>query len=380
MTIEGNWIAGAHADDYPNLKYKVVRCPPARPGPRARCVHQLLGHRRPTARTSGRRRSLVEYLTSADQQLAFAKAFGVMPSRPVGQGPYLEQFPDFAAVRRRRRLRPGPGAARRRRPTCSTTSTPSSQSLANADPKAILDSVQTQPRPRRSAAESPGHRRIETPPGLGGGAPRRLSHREPAARQRGSSRRQGAIRPAGCSSRPRHAHPAGVLPAAADPACALWVSASPTGPARQPAPRRRELRRHAELRHAAHRATAWPGRTWARSLRNNLYYVLLVVPLQTVLALFAGASLVNQRRLRGQELLPHRVLLPFGDQLGGHHHRLPVPVHRRPARSTRCSPGSASTGRTGSPTPAACSTCCSARSASTTPTTGRAGRPRASSA
>ena len=37
---------------------------------------------------------------------------------------------------------------------------------------------------------------------------------------------------------------------------------------------------------------------FATSIRNNFYYVLLVVPIQTVLAL-ALAILLNQRRLRG---------------------------------------------------------------------------------
>ena len=31
MTIEGNWIEGALKSDYPNVKYAVYSCPPARP-------------------------------------------------------------------------------------------------------------------------------------------------------------------------------------------------------------------------------------------------------------------------------------------------------------------------------------------------------------
>ena len=67
------------------------------------------------------------------------------------------------------------------------------------------------------------------------------------------------------------------------------------------------------------------------SLRNNFYYVVLVVPLQTILALFL-ASVLNVRRLRGQELLPDGVLLPVGDQHGGHRHPVPVPVRRHRGR------------------------------------------------
>ena len=37
---------------------------------------------------------LVNYLTSAEQQLAFSEAFGVMPSRESASGDYESAFPD----------------------------------------------------------------------------------------------------------------------------------------------------------------------------------------------------------------------------------------------------------------------------------------------
>jgi len=40
---------------------------------------------------------LIEFLTSDDQQLAFADAFGVIPSTEAGAAAYAEQFPNNAA-------------------------------------------------------------------------------------------------------------------------------------------------------------------------------------------------------------------------------------------------------------------------------------------
>ena len=40
---------------------------------------------------------LIEFLTSDEQQLAFAEAFGVIPSTESGAAAYAEQFPDNSA-------------------------------------------------------------------------------------------------------------------------------------------------------------------------------------------------------------------------------------------------------------------------------------------
>lgn len=96
MTIEGNWLKGAMAADYPNLPYKVLPLPagPAGPGTlvfsncwgiAAKSKHQAAGV------------ALVKHLTSVNQQLEFAKAFGVMPSRTSALGAYAEKYPDSKA-------------------------------------------------------------------------------------------------------------------------------------------------------------------------------------------------------------------------------------------------------------------------------------------
>lgn len=75
-------------------------------------------------------------------------------------------------------------------------------------------------------------------------------------------------------------------------------------------------------------------RDFGTSLRNNLFYVLLVVPLQPMVAL-GLAMLVTRRAMRGAGLLPHRVLLPVGHQLGGDHGAVAVPVQHQRRRQHR---------------------------------------------
>ncbi|MFE4362241.1 extracellular solute-binding protein [Kitasatospora xanthocidica] len=96
MTIEGNWLKGAMAKDFPNVPYKVLPLPagPAGPGTlafsncwgiAAKSTHQAAGV------------DLVKHLTSADQQLEFSKAFGVMPSRTSALATYAQQYPESKA-------------------------------------------------------------------------------------------------------------------------------------------------------------------------------------------------------------------------------------------------------------------------------------------
>ncbi|MBD0694588.1 extracellular solute-binding protein [Streptomyces sp. CBMA123] len=96
MTIEGNWLKGAMAKDYPDVRYQVLPLPagPAGPGTlafsncwgiAAKSRHQAAGV------------DLVKHLTSGAQQLEFAKAFGVMPSRTSALATYAQQYPESKA-------------------------------------------------------------------------------------------------------------------------------------------------------------------------------------------------------------------------------------------------------------------------------------------
>ncbi len=78
---------------------------------------------------------------------------------------------------------------------------------------------------------------------------------------------------------------------------------------------------------------------FATSLRNNFYYVLMVVPIQTVLALGPRPA-AQPAPPQGALVLPDGLLLPVGHELGRDRQRLPLPLrrrwqHQRPARPRR---------------------------------------------
>ncbi|MDN5857498.1 MAG: ABC transporter substrate-binding protein, partial [Pseudonocardia sp.] len=79
MTVEGNWIVGALTKEYPGIDYQVVELPA---GPGGKGTMQFNGGWGIAADSKNKdgARQLVEYLTRPEQQMAFAEAFGVMPS------------------------------------------------------------------------------------------------------------------------------------------------------------------------------------------------------------------------------------------------------------------------------------------------------------
>lgn len=95
MTIEGNWIKGAIENDYPDLDYTVVELPEGPAGKGTLLFTQCWG----IAAASPNQDAavdLVDHLTSVDAQLAFADAFGVMPSRMEAEADYVEAYPEDA--------------------------------------------------------------------------------------------------------------------------------------------------------------------------------------------------------------------------------------------------------------------------------------------
>ncbi|WP_422935854.1 sugar ABC transporter substrate-binding protein [Sinomonas sp. P47F7] len=140
MTIEGNWISGAMTKDYSSVKYKAVALPA---GPKGQGTIQYDGGwgMASQSKNKGGALDLVTYLTQPEQQMGFAKAFGVMPSVQSIADQWKTAFPDQTAFL--------DGAA-------SSKSIPSvagisdvikdfdSQldALPTTDPKSILDKVQ----------------------------------------------------------------------------------------------------------------------------------------------------------------------------------------------------------------------------------------------
>ena len=95
MTIEGNWIKGAMTNDYPDVDYTSVELPEGPAGQGTLLFTQCLGI---AADSPAQQQAvdLVDSLTAVDQQLEFADAFGVMPSRESAKTAYEEKFPEDA--------------------------------------------------------------------------------------------------------------------------------------------------------------------------------------------------------------------------------------------------------------------------------------------
>jgi multiple sugar transport system substrate-binding protein len=91
MTIEGNWFVGGVVNDYPHLKYAVVPLPKG--AQQATLSFTNCWGIAAKSKNQAAAVDLVKYLTSTDQQLAFSKAFGVMPSVKSAAGQFAQQFP-----------------------------------------------------------------------------------------------------------------------------------------------------------------------------------------------------------------------------------------------------------------------------------------------
>jgi len=140
MTIEGNWITGA-LGDFPDVQAKVVELPA---GPAGKGTLQFSNCWGMAADSPNQQAALelVEYLTSAEQQLAFSEAFGPMPSvesaaeQWKGDNEDLVAFLDGSQYAQGVPTNKGAGEV-------VTDFNAQLQSLESGDPKAILDSVQS---------------------------------------------------------------------------------------------------------------------------------------------------------------------------------------------------------------------------------------------
>jgi multiple sugar transport system substrate-binding protein len=96
MVIEGNWIAGAMTNDFPDVNYVVAELPEGPAGPGTIQYTNCWGIAALSDNIPGAT-SLVEHLTSPESQLAAAEAFGVMPSVASAAKDWKAAFPEFAA-------------------------------------------------------------------------------------------------------------------------------------------------------------------------------------------------------------------------------------------------------------------------------------------
>jgi multiple sugar transport system substrate-binding protein len=141
MAMEGNWIRGAMQSDYPNIHYVVKPLPEGPAGKGSLSFTQCWGI---SAKSKYKAQAVkfVEAMTTRDQQLSFAKDFGVMPSRQSAKAAYVQQFPNDAAFIDAADYARGPVNAPK---MDSVMSDFDSQllGLANGDPAAILKRTQT---------------------------------------------------------------------------------------------------------------------------------------------------------------------------------------------------------------------------------------------
>lgn len=139
MVIEGNWITGA-TKDYKDLDYTVAPLPAGTQQGTLQYTN-CWGIATDADNKEGAR-SLVEFLTTTQQQLAFSKAFGVMPSLQSASeafkqdNPGMEAFIEGAAYAQNLPAQEGVAAV-------LAELNSKLAKLGNSDPKAILDSTQS---------------------------------------------------------------------------------------------------------------------------------------------------------------------------------------------------------------------------------------------
>ncbi|WP_382307192.1 extracellular solute-binding protein [Herbiconiux sp. UC225_62] len=140
MTIEGNWIAGGLEADYPDVKYSVAQLPAGPGGQGTLQFTNCWGIAADSPNQEGAL-ALVEQLTSTDQQLAFAKAFGVMPSVQSAADQWKTENPDKTAFLDAADYAQGVPTLNGSADVIKDLNS-QLESLASQDPKAILDSAQ----------------------------------------------------------------------------------------------------------------------------------------------------------------------------------------------------------------------------------------------
>ncbi|HRW01270.1 MAG TPA: extracellular solute-binding protein, partial [Tetrasphaera sp.] len=95
MVIEGNWIKGAMKNDFPDVKYQTVELPAG--AQKGTLMFTQCWGLAADSQNKDAAKDLIKSLTTAEQQMAFADAFGVMPSRTDAAETYKEKYPEDAA-------------------------------------------------------------------------------------------------------------------------------------------------------------------------------------------------------------------------------------------------------------------------------------------
>jgi multiple sugar transport system permease protein len=268
MTIEGNWIAGAMTNYFPDVQYQVAPLPAGPAGPGSLSFTNCWGIATDSD-SQAAAKDFVAFMTTPEQQMEFAKGFGVMPSVQSAADEYAAEFPENAAF------------------------------IEQAE---VADTVPNQPgvapghrRPQRAAGEL-GDRRSEGHPRHRPDQPRGRAGRIAMASRRSRSSAQNQTAAGWLFTAPVVVIlgvflfvPVGM---------AAWVSVSDWTGRGSPFSANVNFvgaENYTELLVGGGLTTA----DFGTSLRNNLWYVVLVVPLQTAVALTL-AVLVGRRMFRGR--------------------------------------------------------------------------------
>ena len=359
MAMEGNWIKGAMQSDYSKIKYVVKPLPAGPAGQGTLSFTQCWGI---SAKSKFKDQAIkfVEAMTAKDQQLSFAKAFGVMPSRQSAKADYLAQFPNDAAFIDSADFAQGPVNAPK---VDSVLADFDSQlgGLATGSPDAILKKVQT------NLSRGARQRRLMSRTRRAGAGPARRVAPHTATSQASRSQEGEPWRSPTASGARGHAYPgnrARERVDAARPHARRRPRSRITGPQGRTgwlfvAPIVVILGLFVLLPIVMAlfvSFTKWNGQgspftgavpmagssnytdlftvdglarqDFMTSIRNNFYYVAARGAAADRAR--AGPRARRQRpAAEGQGLLPHRVLLPVGDQFGRDQRGVPVPVRQQ---------------------------------------------------
>ncbi|MFC4243731.1 extracellular solute-binding protein [Gryllotalpicola reticulitermitis] len=142
MTVEGNWVTGELKNDFPSTQYTVVPLPA---GPKGKGTLQFTNCWGIAAKSPNQAAALklVEYLTTAKQQLAFSKAFGVLPSVQSAASDWKQQNPALVPFLDGATYAQGVPTAKNSAQVVTNLDGQLAQ-LATKDPKTILTTAQQQ--------------------------------------------------------------------------------------------------------------------------------------------------------------------------------------------------------------------------------------------
>jgi multiple sugar transport system substrate-binding protein len=140
MTVEGNWVTGELKSDFPNVKYTVAALPAGPKGKGTLVYTNCWGIAKDSPNQAAALK-LVEQLTTQKDELAFSKAFGVLPSIESAASAWKKQNPTLIPFLDGATYAQGTPASKNSAAVLTDFDSRLA-TLATSDPKTILDAVQ----------------------------------------------------------------------------------------------------------------------------------------------------------------------------------------------------------------------------------------------